>query len=308
MPASVLLHIYDVNRDVLVHRFNSLLCPLGLGAFHAGVEVYDQEYNFGYFGDGPGTGVYCCVPCTNPGFAFRESVEMGFTSMSLEQVAALISRLKFEWPSTRYNLLRRNCCHFADEICRELGVGAIPSWVLNLVGGAALFASFGRAVLFQNVEAAEAQQARAQKFLEMALDLPGRCNEDSPLKNRHATLQLRPPQWPPKTGYHEAFNGWHVCDHSEDWLYKPRQGIYFHSPTETLWRQCQTDPEKFEAVETRITCKAARRVAGNASVDDRALLRVCVTMWNWQLKKFEDMERDLAACEKESPMLEKLRT
>ncbi|CAE7283269.1 unnamed protein product [Symbiodinium sp. CCMP2592] len=35
-------------------------------------------------------------------------------------------------PTPDYDLLRRNCCHFADDFARRLGVGGIPGWVMRL--------------------------------------------------------------------------------------------------------------------------------------------------------------------------------
>merc|ERR1719253_1806705 len=29
---------------------------------------------------------------------------------------------------------QHNCCHFCDELCRWLGVGAIPEWTMRLAG------------------------------------------------------------------------------------------------------------------------------------------------------------------------------
>ena len=36
------------------------------------------------------------------------------------------------YPGGDYDLLRRNCCHFADDFARRLGVGGIPSWIMRL--------------------------------------------------------------------------------------------------------------------------------------------------------------------------------
>jgi len=44
----------------------------------------------------------------------------------------VISALIEDYPGHDYHILRRNCCHFADDFCRRLGVGGIPSWIHRL--------------------------------------------------------------------------------------------------------------------------------------------------------------------------------
>merc|ERR1712232_579380 len=71
---------------------------------------------------------------------------MGDTKLSVAEVDTLITKLSGEWPGDSYDLLRRNCCTFSDELCQQLGVGAIPRWVQNLAGaGATLHDGFKKA-------------------------------------------------------------------------------------------------------------------------------------------------------------------
>lgn len=110
------------------------------GAYHAGVEVYGTEWSFGVDGEEQGgTGIYGCFPRENAMHRYRESIEMGSTALSRREVADLLTRLAPEWPGEGYSLLRRNCCHFGDALCQNLGVGAAPAWVMSLADtGAAL--------------------------------------------------------------------------------------------------------------------------------------------------------------------------
>jgi len=50
------------------------------------------------------------------------------------EVEELIEKLAKEWPGQDYDLLTRNCCHFADTFCIRLSVGPIPRWVKSLAG------------------------------------------------------------------------------------------------------------------------------------------------------------------------------
>jgi len=44
-------------------------------------------------------------------------------------VADILYEMIENWPGDDYDLLRRNCCHFADELSICLGVGSIPSYI-----------------------------------------------------------------------------------------------------------------------------------------------------------------------------------
>lgn len=139
--ASVTLHIYDVAGSDIVSGINKLLYPMGTGAFHAGVEVHGAEWSFGYTEEG--SGVFSCAPKGCEMHKYRESLPMGRTPLSAGQVEQLIRRLSSEWPGVDYDLLRRNCCTFSDELCVQLGVGHVPKWVTNLAGaGATLHSGF----------------------------------------------------------------------------------------------------------------------------------------------------------------------
>ena len=62
-------------------------------------------------------------------FRYRQSIFLGVTKLSSESVAELLGEAVENWPGDDYDLLRRNCCHFADEFCLNLGVGPIPGWI-----------------------------------------------------------------------------------------------------------------------------------------------------------------------------------
>lgn len=142
----VLLHVYDVSLDYGVQKLNGLLAnmdsPLKLGgAFHAGVEVNSLEWCFGHSPSESKSGIGCVVPRSNPQHHFRQTVQLGHTTLSPEEIAEVVSELIEEYPGTDYNILRRNCCHFADDFCQRLGVGQIPGWVHRLARVGTLGAS-----------------------------------------------------------------------------------------------------------------------------------------------------------------------
>lgn len=115
----------------LISRINGLGRVAGFGGvFHGGIAIDGKEYAFGYCERG--TGVYATRPKANPLYTYRESVDLGQTRLAPDEVAALVRRLRDEWPGNGYDLLRRNCCHFCGALARELGVEQPPAWLNRL--------------------------------------------------------------------------------------------------------------------------------------------------------------------------------
>jgi hypothetical protein len=126
----VTLHVYDLGWQGLI--LNKFMRPLGTGMFHCGVEAFDWEWSFIELCDAAGSGIVCCRPRWCEGFCYRESIEMGESTMTVDEFRKLVEKLETEWLVDSYELLSRNCCHFSEELCQRLGVGTIPKWVRNL--------------------------------------------------------------------------------------------------------------------------------------------------------------------------------
>lgn len=156
--AEVTLHVYDVTNSGNVRANNAIMNlnkvmrgGIGLGGiFHGAVEVYGKEWSFGYCENG--TGVFCCPPKANPMYTFRESVPLGYTSLSPSKVDQAIRELKEEWLGNLYDLLARNCNHFCDAFCAKLECQKLPLWVNR-------FANAGNA----SIEAAEVTMDRLRE-------------------------------------------------------------------------------------------------------------------------------------------------
>eukprot|EP00927_Polykrikos_kofoidii_P026103 TRINITY_DN23308_c0_g1_i3.p1 TRINITY_DN23308_c0_g1~~TRINITY_DN23308_c0_g1_i3.p1 ORF type:complete len:253 (-),score=36.72 TRINITY_DN23308_c0_g1_i3:17-694(-) len=132
----VILRVYDVGGSKEVSVANRILKKVGTGAFHAGVEVYGDEFSYGG-SDYPGSGIFCVEPASCEAHLYREAIPMGETTLSPEQVQMLVNQMGNEWQGLDYDLLRHNCCFFSNDFCERLGVGPIPSWVRNLAGAGA---------------------------------------------------------------------------------------------------------------------------------------------------------------------------
>eukprot|EP00270_Netrium_digitus_P002434 TRINITY_DN12754_c0_g1_i5.p1 TRINITY_DN12754_c0_g1~~TRINITY_DN12754_c0_g1_i5.p1 ORF type:complete len:294 (+),score=59.81 TRINITY_DN12754_c0_g1_i5:30-884(+) len=133
--AKVSLHVYDVTNSPNVKTNNAIIQinkitrdTMGIGGiFHGAVEVFGEEWSYGYCERG--TGVFSCPPMGNPMYTFRETVELGVTPFDERKVHQLLVELSRQWDGQSYDLLARNCNHFCDEFCRRLGAGPIPFWI-----------------------------------------------------------------------------------------------------------------------------------------------------------------------------------
>eukprot|EP00928_Gymnodinium_smaydae_P088184 TRINITY_DN72306_c0_g1_i1.p1 TRINITY_DN72306_c0_g1~~TRINITY_DN72306_c0_g1_i1.p1 ORF type:complete len:267 (+),score=69.99 TRINITY_DN72306_c0_g1_i1:38-802(+) len=142
--AAVKLNIYDVTTNGAIRGVNKLFRVIGTGAFHSGLEVYGQEWSYGFSETGD-TGVFPCPPRGCEVHAYRESLELGTTELSEAEVLQLVEQLEPAWLGGDYDLLRKNCCSFTNEMSERLGTGPIPAWVKNLAGaGATLNDGFAR--------------------------------------------------------------------------------------------------------------------------------------------------------------------
>ena len=173
--AKVTLHIYDISMGnegsgKSLTYVNTLLRPLGTGAFHAGVEVHGEEWSYGYV-EGEGSGVYMSpeVPGCCSMYKHREAVDMGETTLTREEVSTLILSLAAEWQGRKYDLLRKNCSHFSDALCRELGVDRVPMWVTRLAGAGATLSD-------ASAKAGAAAGSAAAKGAAVAGKIDGRFN------------------------------------------------------------------------------------------------------------------------------------
>eukprot|EP00731_Ephydatia_muelleri_P027946 Em0019g819a len=126
----VKLNVYDMMW------INQYTARFGVGAFHTGVEVHGKEYAYGGH-PYTFTGVFAMTPkrdseLMNQGVKFRESISMGFTSLTEEGVREVVSAMEKEYIGQYYDMLHNNCNHFSDDFCRRLNGSHIPRWVNRL--------------------------------------------------------------------------------------------------------------------------------------------------------------------------------
>lgn len=128
----VFVNIYDVTHDGTIQTINGLFAnsfaPLKLGGlFHVGIEILSTEWAYGW--SQAGTGVTCGAPRSESQHRFRERVSLSKTKLSEGEIEKLLRALVLEYRGKDYHIIERNCCHFAEDLSKRLGVDAIPAWV-----------------------------------------------------------------------------------------------------------------------------------------------------------------------------------
>jgi len=128
----VFVNVYDISDSELFQKINRVSTVndnvLMGGVFHAGVHVYGAEWSFG-FTDEDDTGISMTQPRNHSQHTYRTTVRMGETTLTVEEVEALLQQLAGEWYGPDYNLIHRNCLDFSNAFCKELGVGRMPGWI-----------------------------------------------------------------------------------------------------------------------------------------------------------------------------------
>ncbi|KAL3538945.1 hypothetical protein ACH5RR_002311 [Cinchona calisaya] len=143
---SVYLNVYDLTP------INGYFYWAGIGVFHTGVEVHGIEYAFGAHSH-PASGVFEVEPCRCPGFKFRKSIFIGTTYMDPIQVRDFIEQQSAYYNGDTYQLVRKNCNHFCEDICYRLTGNRIPKWVNRL----ARIGSICNCILPESLKAPSAQ-------------------------------------------------------------------------------------------------------------------------------------------------------
>jgi hypothetical protein len=119
----------------------------GHGAHHSGVAFAPAHVGPEYFtpfelafggGDWEGPGVWVQTPQQLPesfaGAVWKECVDMGECELTKGELDDIIHNCRTGWAARSYHLLRRNCNHFASELCDLLVGKSIPSYVNQLAG------------------------------------------------------------------------------------------------------------------------------------------------------------------------------
>eukprot|EP00440_Ansanella_granifera_P042698 gb/GFBE01046294.1/.p1 GENE.gb/GFBE01046294.1/~~gb/GFBE01046294.1/.p1 ORF type:complete len:199 (+),score=40.10 gb/GFBE01046294.1/:1-597(+) len=121
------LHVYDL--DATTANLNDWgLKSASLGLFHCGVEVLGQEYFFGW-GETELSGIRTNRPRQHAVHSYRESIFMGKSPFSEEEIDRVVEETWSSWPELDYHPIRKNCTFFAEAFLKQLGASEpFPAW------------------------------------------------------------------------------------------------------------------------------------------------------------------------------------
>jgi hypothetical protein len=117
----VFLNVYDLSP------VNDYLYFAGLGLHHSGVEIMGSEYSFA-----SGAGIFESSPKFAPGARFREQIELGSYDGGQAELKKALGILRDDFGPDDYNLIRKNCNHFANALILKLMNKPLPGHVNRL--------------------------------------------------------------------------------------------------------------------------------------------------------------------------------
>jgi len=126
--SQVTVNVYDLIEN------NQYLHPWGFGAYHSGIQLGSVEYTFA-----GGSGIFFMEPKQAPGAIFRQSIEMGYYEGTSRQLECVINDLRIEFDGASYNILNKNCNHFADALVQKLLNKPLPPFINRLANVGSYF-------------------------------------------------------------------------------------------------------------------------------------------------------------------------
>eukprot|EP00162_Nutomonas_longa_P009402 comp19224_c0_seq2/m.35977 comp19224_c0_seq2/g.35977 ORF comp19224_c0_seq2/g.35977 comp19224_c0_seq2/m.35977 type:complete len:132 (+) comp19224_c0_seq2:62-457(+) len=100
---------FNLSLSLLLLKEKKKIIPIN----QAAVEVNGEEWSYGETDDDE-TGVFSCEPKKCDMHTYRETVVLGETSLSADQINKLLEAFRFNWRGKDYNTLKNNCCTFCD--------------------------------------------------------------------------------------------------------------------------------------------------------------------------------------------------
>lgn len=125
----VWLHVYELGQHFFTHPRQKQKMR---GAWHTGVEVFGREWSYGVDVDDSPAGIAWTEPRRNHMHNFRETLELGFTTLSPKRVSDIVEEMRPEWRGDDHDVLTKNCHHFCAALSRRLGTCGVPTWLHDL--------------------------------------------------------------------------------------------------------------------------------------------------------------------------------
>jgi hypothetical protein len=142
MSTSVFVNVYRLipTQDRAGKASNDALEFIKMGVYHAGIEIFGQEYSFGMDPSGSKDpekdGVFAVRPRSAVG-DFKESVKLGETKMDKATFSRVLDSIRPQWRAVSYHILKHNCCYFSLALAKAIDPSfeaAFPHYVYKAAG------------------------------------------------------------------------------------------------------------------------------------------------------------------------------
>ena len=112
-PEPVYLNIYNVTT------INSCLEILGFGLYHTSVGMYDLEFSYGGHEE-EDTGIVVVDKGNSAGLTLRESILVGVTHYSADEVDDIVDTFGEFWHGKDYDPFAKNCNNFTEQLISHI--------------------------------------------------------------------------------------------------------------------------------------------------------------------------------------------
>eukprot|EP00435_Cladocopium_sp_Y103_P039437 s2141_g10.t1 len=130
---AVILNVYALGNAQVARTLQpATRNVLSAGALHVAVEVCGTEWSYGW-SDMDEIGIFYHEPRKCAQHSFVQAIYLGDCKKTPQEICAILTKMKPEWPAKVYDIFSKSSWHFAMALVHKLGAGTLPSG-LNRLG------------------------------------------------------------------------------------------------------------------------------------------------------------------------------